>query len=61
MAQKNFRAMAQTHIFWGFKQWLEPTFDMQILTSNIVEVGDFWLLPTLGQTITYNCYSGVNA
>ena len=33
MAQKNFRAMAQTLIFWGFEPWLKPTFDMQILTS----------------------------
>ena len=34
MAQKNFRAMAQTLIFWGFEPWLKPTFDMQILTSS---------------------------
>ena len=33
MAQKNFWAMAQTLIFWGFEPWLKPTFDMQILTS----------------------------
>ena len=33
MAQKNFRAMAQTLIFWVFEPWLKPTFDMQILTS----------------------------
>ena len=33
MAQKNFRAMAQTLIFGGFEPWLKPTFDMQILTS----------------------------
>ena len=33
MAPKNFRAMAQTHIFGGFEPWLEPTFDIQILTS----------------------------
>ena len=35
MAQKNFRAMAQTLIFWGFEPWLKPTFDMQILTSKV--------------------------
>ena len=34
MAQKNFRAMAQTLLFWGFEPWLKPTFDMQILTSS---------------------------
>ena len=33
MAQKNFRAMAQTLIFGGFEPWLKPTFDMQILTA----------------------------
>ena len=33
MAQKNFRAMAPTLIFWGFEPLLKPTFDMQILTS----------------------------
>ena len=33
MAQKNFRAMAQTLIFWGFEPWLKLKFDMQILIS----------------------------
>ena len=33
MAQKKFRAIAQTLIFWGFEPWLKPTFDMKILTS----------------------------
>ena len=37
MAQKNFRAMAQTLIFRGFEPWLKATFDMQILTSNRVD------------------------
>ena len=43
MAQKNFRAMAQTLIFWGFEPWLKPTFDMQILTSKklMIKVGSF--------------------
>ena len=35
MAQKNFQAMAQTLISWGFEPWLKPTFDMQILDTHI--------------------------
>ena len=38
MAQKKFRAMAQTLIFWAFEPWLKPTFDMQILTSNFFKI-----------------------
>ena len=51
MAPKNFRAMAQTHIFGGFEPWLKPTFDKQILTSKwlskLKKMGKFDLVGTL--------------
>ena len=43
MAPKNFRAMAQTHIFGGFEPWLKPTFDMQIFTCQNESDGPFYL------------------
>ena len=61
MAQKNFRAMAQTLIFWGFEPWLKPIFDMQILTSKFIyiyKVAVFlfiYVSESFSNTITYFC------
>ena len=53
MAQKNFRAMAQTLIFGGFEPWLKPTFDMQILTSNLQVLKQSFSLLIKSQALHY--------